>query len=141
MHTPWSGPRVIKFPRWLAVVYSALAVAMVPWTLYLSTSLPTRHITNHWDTIWVGFDLGLALATAATAWLGWRQSSWVAISATCLGTLLIADGWFDVLTARPGHQLATAVVLAVVVELPLAVLSFSITQRVMRRLIAGYASR
>jgi hypothetical protein len=43
------------------------ALVLVPWTLYLAYTLPARHRVVHWDAIWVGFDLALALALLLTA--------------------------------------------------------------------------
>ena len=45
-----------------------VAVALVPWTLYLTFTLPSRHVTFHYDLAWVGFDVALAASFAATAW-------------------------------------------------------------------------
>jgi hypothetical protein len=48
--------------------------------------------------------------------------------ASATAALLVVDAWFDVLTA-PRHQLLQACVLALLVELPLAVLSLLIAGR------------
>ena len=89
----------------------------------MSYTLPTRHVFHHWDLAWVGFDIALLVALAATAYLGYRHSRWLAISATVLSTLLLVDVWFDVLSARPGRELALALAMAAVVEVPLAIIS------------------
>jgi uncharacterized membrane protein YfbV (UPF0208 family) len=65
-----------------------------------------------------------ALAIGATAWFAFRRSTWVELSAAATGALLIVDAWFDCTTAMGTTQLIQAIVTAVVVELPLAGLSF-----------------
>ena len=59
-------------PRWVATSLSLTAVGLVPWTLWLTFSLPSRHVTEHYDLAWVGFDIALALAFAATALAAYR---------------------------------------------------------------------
>jgi hypothetical protein len=101
-----------------------VSFALIPWTLYLAYSLPERHRVAHWDAIWVGFDVALAvvlLVTAVAALRGWR---WLSIPATAAGTLLVCDAWFDILTAHGGHQVAVSVAEAVFVELPIAAVCF-----------------
>lgn len=48
-------------PRGAAAAFLAvLGVGLLPWTLWLGLSLPSRKLTEHWDLAWVGFDLVLA---------------------------------------------------------------------------------
>ena len=53
-------PLRIPLPRRLTVLLALVAVALVPWTLYLTFTLPSRHVTIHYDLAWVGFDVALA---------------------------------------------------------------------------------
>ena len=72
-----------------------------------------------------------AIALALTAWLAYRRSTWVDIAATATATLLIVDAWFDsdCDDARvPGWQLTQSIAAAVVLELPLAMLSLWIAR-------------
>ena len=120
---------------------SVAAVALVPWTLFLAYTLPTRHRVFHWDAIWIGFDIGLALVllmTASAAIQGW---TWLAIPATASATLLTCDAWFDVLTARGHHELAVALIEAALVELPLAALCVWMAVRVERILLRRIAGQ
>jgi hypothetical protein len=42
---PVPAPPVLRrAPKWAAPVFVALAAALVPWTLWLAVSLPTRHL-------------------------------------------------------------------------------------------------
>ncbi|WP_371641802.1 hypothetical protein [Streptomyces mirabilis] len=44
------------------------------------------------------------------------------LTATATAALLVVDAWFDVTASQPGPELATAVVMAVCAELPMAAL-------------------
>jgi hypothetical protein len=111
-------------PRWAGPVYLGLVALLLPWTVYLGLSLPDRATAGHWDAAWVGMDVMEAMALGLTAWFAYRRSTWVELSAAVTGALLIVDAWFDCTTARGTTQLVQAIVTAVVIELPLAGLSF-----------------
>jgi hypothetical protein len=97
------------------------AIGLVPWTLWLTFSLPSRHVTEDYDLAWVGFDIVLAAAFAATAWATLRVSQWLVPLAAVTGTMLVCDAWFDVVTSSGGDRLQ-AVLEAIFAELPLAAL-------------------
>jgi hypothetical protein len=109
-------------PRWLAATFAVIAVGLVPWALWLTFSLPTRHITHHYDVAWVGFDAALAAAFAATAVAALRASPWLQVVATLTGTMLLCDAWFDTVTATSRDEQLVAILEAAVAELPLAAL-------------------
>jgi hypothetical protein len=117
------------------------AVVLIPWALFLAYTLPARHRVVHWDAIWVGFDLALAMALLLTAIAAIRGRPWLAIPATAAATLLVCDAWFDVLTARGTHEVTTALLEAVLVELPLAGLCIWMALRVDRIVLRGAAGR
>jgi len=94
----------------------------VPWTLWLTFTLPSRHVSDHYDLAWVGFDVALAGAFAASAWAAATRSRWLAVFAAVTGTMLVCDAWFDIVTSHGGGELAEAVLEAVFGELPLALL-------------------
>jgi hypothetical protein len=108
-------------PRWITGLLALTAVALVPWTLWLTFSLPSRHVTNHYDAAWVGFDVGLVIAFGLTARAAYRRSPLLAPFAAACCALLLADAWFDVVTSLPGER-AEAILEAGFAELPLAVL-------------------
>ena len=107
----------------------AVSVGLVPWTLWLTYSLPSRHVDDHYDVAWVGFDVALALAIALTAGAALRGSRALAPLAAVTGTMLLCDAWFDVVTS-PGTL--EALLLAVCAELPLAALCLLLVRRVAR---------
>lgn len=114
-------------PR-IAPLLALAAAFLLPWAFWLMRTLPSNHVSRHWDVAWVGFDLGLAAALAATALAAIRGSAWLSAAAGAAGTLLLVDAWFDALTSDSSRELAVAVAEAVLVELPLAALCFSIAR-------------
>jgi hypothetical protein len=99
-----------------------VALFLVPWTLWLTFTLPSRHLTEHYDLAWVGFDVALAVAFAATAWAAYHRLSWLLPLAAVTGTMLVCDAWFDVVTSQGGSEIVEAALEAVFGELPLAAL-------------------
>jgi hypothetical protein len=113
----------------VAIIYPVFALVLLPWTLYLSQSLPEHNLTIHWDVSWVGLNILLIVSLAATGYFSYIQSRWVAMSATVLGSVLILDAWFDVLSQRGGDELKQAILMALFIELPIAAASFIIAGR------------
>jgi hypothetical protein len=99
-----------------------MAFLLVPWTLWLTFTLPSRHVSDRYDLAWVGFDVALATAFGATTWAAIRRSRWLTVFAAVTGTMLVCDAWFDVVTSHTGGEMAEAVAEAVLGELPLAAL-------------------
>jgi hypothetical protein len=108
--------------RWVVAVLTVVAVVLVGWILYLTFTLPARHVTVHYDLAWIGFDIGLAASFFATAWAVLRGSQWLVPFAAVTGTLLCCDAWIDVTTSAPGREMFEAIGMAAVAELPLAAL-------------------
>ncbi|MDX6482136.1 MAG: hypothetical protein QOG85_2646 [Gaiellaceae bacterium] len=115
-----SEPVRIPFPRWIVAIFGGVSALLVPWILYLTFTLPSRHVTFHYDLAWVGFDVGLTAAFAGTARAVLRGSRWLVPLAAATGTMLCCDAWFDIVTSRPGADLAVALLSAGLAELPLA---------------------
>jgi hypothetical protein len=108
-------------PRWVALVLGGIGLALVPWTLYLSYSLPARHVTNHWQLAWSGFDVGLAASLVATAIGVARNTAWLEAAAAISTALLFTDAWFDIVLSNGAGERLEAIALALVAEIPLAV--------------------
>jgi hypothetical protein len=101
---------------------------LVPTIVLLVVVLPSTHQSEHWDVAWSGFDVMLALMLLAVAVTAWHGSAWLEAAAAAAATLLFVDAWFDVLTASSGTELVIAIIEAVFVELPLALLCLWITR-------------
>ena len=107
--------------RLAVLVFVAAGLALVPWTVWLTASLPTHHRAENWDLAWVGFDSVLAASFLLTAFAAWKRRPWLPAAAAATGAFLLADAWFDVvLETRADRELAVAEALAA--ELPLAAL-------------------
>jgi hypothetical protein len=115
-------PVKIPRPRWVVALLAAVALFLVPWSLYLTFTLPARHVTFHYDLAWVGFDVGLTISLSATAWAALRGSQWLVPFAAVSATMLCCDAWFDIVTSRAGRDFLEAIGEAAVGELPLAAL-------------------
>jgi hypothetical protein len=108
----------------------AACVALAAWIIVLGLTLPKRYNAAHWNLAWVGFDIALLLALVATAWAAWRRRAVIVLLATVTATLLCADAWFDVTTARSA-DLWVSVAQAVFLELPFAVFLMFVVVRVL----------
>ena len=113
------APDRAEVSRWVAPVFIFCSVVLIPWIVYLGFSLPTRQVSRHYDAAWVGFDVLELIALAATGYFALRRSRYLALASASAATLLVTDAWFDVVTS-PRHELPQAIVLAAVIELPLA---------------------
>jgi hypothetical protein len=116
--------RLRRARLWLLLVLGAVALALFPWTAYLSATLPSDHVTHHWQVAWAGFDLFEAVALVGTLVAMLKRSVFVTVFASIAGTALLCDAWFDLVTAEPGRDFAWALVFALAGELPLAALCF-----------------
>ena len=114
-----SGTRKLLVPA-----LGLAALALPPWSAYLTATLPGEHVARHWDLAWTGFDLLEALALGATVLALLRGSRFLPLFAASAGAGLLADAWFDLVTSSPGDELRWALGLALLAELPLAALCF-----------------
>ena len=113
------------------VLMLGATVGLAPWIVYLAFSLPDKYVAHNWPVTWVGFDILLLLFMAATALLGFLRRQLLILAAFTTGVLLICDSWFDVMTAGPDDQWLS-LLMAVVAELPLAVLLITGALRILR---------
>ena len=111
-----------RIVRWVAPVFAVCSLALVPWIVVLAVTLPHRAVSHHYDLAWAGYDVGLAAALGATAVTAVRRSRLLPVASSAAGALLLADAWFDVVTAAAGRARLESLAMAVFVELPLAAL-------------------
>jgi hypothetical protein len=116
--------RLRRARRLLLFIVGGVAVALLPWTAYLSVTLSSKHVTDHWDVVWAGLDLFEASVLVALFVAVMRRSEFVPMFAAIAGTALVCDAWFDVMTASPGTDFDWALIEALVAELPLAALCY-----------------
>lgn len=135
LRTPPPATPVIPTPsrthRWLAPLFLVGGAGLVPWTAYLAITLPSRHVqTGYYDVAWGGFDLALAAALIATGIGLVRRRLWVEGTAVAAGTMLVCDAWFDVLSSSGVNGRLEAGLMALAVELPMAVVCFMVARNV-----------
>jgi hypothetical protein len=119
-------------PRFVALGFLLFTVGLVPWTIWLFLSLPEDHLAQNWYLAWGGFDVALGFALGLTAVALLKRSPFAGIAAAVAGTLLLCDAWFDITTSRGTDERLQAIVLALVVELPLAAVCFWIAHNIER---------
>jgi hypothetical protein len=117
-------------PRWVAPLFSAAALAIVPWIIFLGFELPERATDRHYNLAWVGFDVLLLFALARTALFAWKGRRQVQLPAVATATLLLVDAWFDVMTSDGTWALTQALLFAFLLELPIAAMAVWIARNV-----------
>jgi hypothetical protein len=120
--------------KWDAVLVFTVAACIVlaAWIGVLAVTLPKFYRTGTWRGAWVGFDVALLIAFAATGWTAWRRRQLLIISLIVLATLLLCDAWFDVVLDVDTPGFLASLLSALVVELPLAVLAIAMARRLLR---------
>ncbi|MFE7117267.1 hypothetical protein ACFU99_17835 [Streptomyces sp. NPDC057654] len=102
-------------PRRLGYALVACGLALLPWLCVLATAA-------HRPAVWVGLDALEALSLIGTGVLTVRRDRHRGAAAGATAMLLVADAWFDVMTAAVGPAFTIALAMALLVELPLAAL-------------------
>ena len=123
------SPRTRAFAL-IAVIGCGLVLAA--WIGILAVTLPRYYRSGGWRGAWVGFDLGLLITFAITAWAGWRHRQLVIVCLVVLATVLCCDAWFDVTLDLRTSDFLVSVLMALCVELPLAALAIIGARRLMR---------
>ena len=113
-----------RLVRWAAPAFVICSLMLLSWIAVLGTTLPQRQLSQHYRLAWTGYDVLLALGLAGTAVAALRRSRLLPIAGSATGALLVADAWFDVLTSSGGWDIAEAVAMSVLAELPLAFVCF-----------------
>jgi len=117
-------PDNTRLVRWAALLFLVCAAILLPWIVIAAFILPSHQLSENYDVAWAGYDVGLFIGLVSTAVCTLRRSARLPIAAAATGALLAADAWFDVLTSPGGWDLAEAIAMSVLAELPLAALCF-----------------
>jgi hypothetical protein len=107
-------------------------VVLAAWTGLLAATLPRYYRAGGWRGAWVGFDIGLLAAFAATGWAAWRRRQVLIICLVVLATLLCCDAWFDVVLDARTSGFWLSLASALVIELPLALVAILAARRLLR---------
>ena len=124
-----------------AVISTSCAVVLAAWIVILTHALPSHQTTHAWRTAWVGFDVAELVAFAVTAWSARHGRQITAAASLVAATLLLCDAWFDVALSWGTSEQWASLASAVLVELPLAGLLWSVAYRVARRTLVVAHSR
>jgi len=131
------GPRPAHPPvtwrrRLLIAATLVCAFTLAAWIGVLAVTLPLRYRTHAWSAAWVGFDVVLFLVFAATAWAAWRRRQVLILCLVVLATLLVCDAWFDTTLDYATGGFTSSLLLALLIELPLAALALVGARRLLR---------
>ena len=128
MPTPLSQRR-----RWLLIAACLIGVLLLSvWIGVLEVKLPRYYRAGGWRAAWVGFDIGLLMVFAATAWAAWRRRQVLIVCLIVLAALLCCDAWFDITLDWGTSGFMVSVLSAALVELPLAVVALIGARRLLR---------
>jgi hypothetical protein len=116
----------------LLVAVILCCVVLAAWIGVLAATLPRYYRTGGWRGAWVGFDIGLLLAFAATGWCALRRRQILILCLVVLATLLCCDAWFDVVLDARTSGFALSLASALVIELPLAAVAILGARRLLR---------
>jgi hypothetical protein len=117
-------PSLTRVRRFAIVLFGVIGVALLPWTVWLSSSLPSDHQSAKWDLAWSGFDSVLAVSFLLTAFAAWHRHAWLPAAAAATGALLVADAWFDIVLESRSNDFEIAIIEALLAELPIALVCF-----------------
>jgi phosphoribosylamine---glycine ligase len=106
----------------IALGLAAGGAGLLPWMAYLAVSLPASPVAWHWPAAWVGLDAMEAAGLGSTGVLMLRRNPRYCLTAIATAALLTVDAWFDVTTSPPGSGEMISLLMAVLAELPAAVL-------------------
>ena len=140
-HKEQTDDITLRVPAWAGKLYIMLAVVLLPWTIYLGVSLPSHHLSSHWDVSWTGLDIGIVTTLIATGLFAYLRSIWVVIAAASTGSLVLVDAWFDIMSEHSPALFREALILAFLFEIPLALMSYYLAAHALRHNTRGRQSK
>ncbi len=123
------------------------AAVLIGWTCWLGATLPASALpqtlstqgagVDNWRLTWVGLDI-LEIAGLLATGIALRRRHWTAtVSALVSLPLFVLDAWFDVTTTATSSELRQAVAMALLVELPTAMVLAWVARSDLQRLRAA----
>lgn len=123
----------LYIPARVSLIYTGFAVILVPWTVYLAYSLPRKHLERHWDVTWVGLDIAIIFLLLITGFLASLKSRLVILSLVATASFLLVDAWFDVTNSGNGNELVQSIILAIIFEIPIAIMGFYLAYKTLSK--------
>ncbi|MBO0776974.1 MAG: hypothetical protein J2P34_11740 [Actinobacteria bacterium] len=108
------------------------ALVLAAWIGILAETLPHYYRSGGWRITWIGFDTALLAVFAVTAWAAWRRRQVLILCLVVLATLLLSDAWFDTTLDWQTPGFMVSLVLALAVELPVAIAAMIGARRLLR---------
>jgi len=116
--------------QFFALFFLVGVVILIPWTVFLSLTLPPKFDTNNWRLLWTGFDAALIAVLLLAAWAAWYRRQILAAIAMVAGTLLFCDAWFDMVTSFGHRDEWLTLLTGFGIETPLGVFFFWLYRRI-----------
>jgi len=108
------------------------ACLLLPWVVVLSTELPATPPGGAWRLAWVGYDGALVIALALTGLLVWTRHRLAAVALVVSTVLVVTDAWFDTCLSWGTAGQTAAIVSALLIELPVALVLALAARRLLR---------
>ncbi|MFF0559618.1 hypothetical protein [Streptomyces sp. NPDC004266] len=121
---PRGSSRPTRAARRQGRVLMGAGLALLPWLGYLAATLPPAEAAA-----WITLDTFEAAALIAAGSRLLHGDGRHRLPAAAAAVLLVADACVDLATATPGTELTTALAMAVVAEIPLAVMCAMLSAR------------
>jgi cation transport ATPase len=118
--------------RLLIAAALGAAVALAAWIGVLAVTLPHDYRAGGWRITWIGFDAALLAVFAVTAWAAWKRRQVLILCLVVLAALLTCDAWFDVTLDWETRGFWFSLLLALLVELPVAAMALVGARRLLR---------
>lgn len=109
------------------------SLVLFPWIGYLSVALPATSQAGAWRTAWVGYDIALAAVLAITGLAAWQRRQVLQVLMPLSATLMLVDAWFDVTLSWGTEEQGGALLTALLIEIPLALLLLHAETVLLRR--------
>lgn len=122
-----------KRRRFVIALTAVSTVVLVPWIIYLSTTLPETSSGGAWRTAWVGFDVLLATSLALSAWALWRRREIAIVFLSTTAIALLLDAWFDITLSWGTLEEPSSLLTSFLVELPVLLVIVATIRTMLRR--------
>ena len=129
---PHRQPRTRWQRRALIALTIVSAIVLLPWIGLLSVTLRETSSGGAWRIAWVGFDTALFLSFAVSGYFVWKRRQIAPVVMAVTATLVFTDAWFDLTLSWNTPEFLAAVLSALIIEVPLAIVLVLAATRMLR---------